>query len=261
MDKNLEEKETKTIKSVTRAFDLIEYMALSDKELGVTEIAEGMDQGVSGMYHLLNTLKESNIVEQNETTKKFKLSLKLWQIGMLAYGKNDISTIFKPYLRKVKELTGETANLTVLNHNQIIYIGQEQSDRLLKMFTKIGAAEPLYCTGAGKILLAFQPKVKQEQILNSIEFIKYTEKTITDRNKLVKEMENIKKRGYGLDEEEREIGVSCIGAPIFGINDEIIACISISGPISRFTEESKNEWIKIVLKASEEATEYIRTMK
>lgn len=260
MTNEVEEKQKKTIRSVIKAFDVIDYMALSEKELGVTEISEALNYGVSATYHLLNTLKECNIIEQNETTKKFKLGLKLWQIGMRAYEQNDISIILKPYLRKLKELTGETSNLTILDNNQIVYIAQEESNRLLKMFTKIGVSAPLHCTGAGKILLAYQPESKQDHILDSIELTKYTNKTITDKDKLMEEIDLIKKQGYGLDDEEREIGVSCIGAPIFGVNNEIISCISISGPKSRFTKENKDRWIKMILDVSKEATDYIRTI-
>lgn len=260
MNKEVEEKQKKIIKSVIKAFDVIDYMALSEKELGVTEISEALNYGVSATYHLLNTLKECNIIEQNETTKKFKLSLKLWQIGMRAYGQNDISVSLKPYLRKLKELTGETANLTILDNNQIVYIAQEESNRLLKMFTKIGVSAPLHCTGAGKILLAYQPKAKQAKIIDSIELKKYTDKTITDKDKLMEEIDGIKERGYGLDDEERELGVSCIGAPVFGVNDEIIACISISGPKSRFTKENKDKWINTILEVSKEASDYISTI-
>ncbi len=153
MNNEADEKQKKIIKSVIKTFDVIEHIALSDRELGVTEISEALNYGVSATYHLLNTLKECNIVEQNETTKKFKLSLKLWQIGMLAYGQNNISLLLKPYLRKLKELTGETSNLTILDNNQIVDIAHEESSRLLKMFTKIGASAPLHCTGSGKILL------------------------------------------------------------------------------------------------------------
>lgn len=260
MTNEVDEKQKKIIKSVVKAFDVIEHIALSHKELGVTEISEALNYGVSATYHLLNTLKECNIIEQNEVTKKFKLSLKLWQIGMLAYEQNDISLLLKPYLKKLKELTGETSNLTILDNNQIVYIAQEESNRLLKMFTKIGASAPLHCTGAGKVLLTYQSKAKQEHIINNMELIEYTSKTITDKAKLIEEMAQIKKQGYGLDDEERELGVSCIGAPIFGINDEIIACISISGPKSRFTKENKDKWIKIILEISKEATDYIRSI-
>lgn len=260
MEKNEKVKTRKTIGSVIKAIEVIEYIAYSEKELGVTEISNGLDYGVSATYHMLNTLKECNIIEQNERTKKFKLGLKLWQIGMLAYDQNHISVSLKPYLKKLKNLTGETANLTIMDNYQIIYIAQEESDRLVKMFTKTGAAAPLHCTAAGKILLAYKPKETQKLIIDKIKLTKYTDNTIVTKEELIKEMVEIRENGYGFDREERELGVSCIGAPVFDLNNEAIACITISGPTTRFTEENKKKWIDNILRVSNEATNYLRVI-
>lgn len=251
-------KQKKTIASVIKAIDVINHIAYTGIELGVTEISADLGMGVSATYHLLNTLRECGIIEQNEKTKKFKLGLKLWQLGMMAYGQNDISITLKPFLKKLKESTGETTNLTVLNHDHIVYIAQEESDKAIKMFTQVGASAPLHCTGAGKILLAFQTEEKRNSIIDKIELNKYTENTITDKKTLVKILNVIRDRGYGFDEEERNLDVFCIGAPIFGINNEVIACISISGPKSRFTEELTNEWLAVVLKTAKEASEFLK---
>ena len=261
MSNEPEEKQRKTIKSVIKAFDVIDHLTLSNVELGVTEISQALNYGVSATYHLLNTLRECNIIEQNTITKKFKLSIKLWKIGMIAYEQNDISLILRPYLRNLKELTGETSNLTILDNNEIVYIAQEESNNLLKMFTQIGATAPLHCTGSGKILLAHQSEAKRKHILDRIELTKFTNKTITTRENLEIELKRIRDQGYGLDDEERELGVSCIGAPIFGPNDDIIACISISGPQSRFLEENIDKWIKIILEISKDATNDIKKLK
>ena len=256
-----ETKTGKTIASVRKAVEVIEYIAHSKTELGVTEISKGLGYGVSATYHLLNTLKQSNIIEQDKISKKFKLGLKLWQIGMLAYDQNHISISLKPYLKELKNLTGETANLTIMDNHQIVYIAQEESDNLVRMFTKTGAAAPLHCTAAGKVLLAFKPKKVQESIMDKIELTKYTDNTITTRDELIEEMKIIKERGYGFDREERETGVSCIGAPVFNLRGEAIACITISGPTTRFTEINKEKWIKDVLQVSGEATNYLKVIK
>ena len=260
MKVNKKVKEKKTIASVIKAVEVIEFIAYSEREVGVTEISNGLHYGVSATYHMLNTLKECNIIVQNERTKKFKLGLKLWQIGMLAYGQNHISVTLKPYLKKLKDLTGETANLTIMDNYRIVYIAQEESDRLVKMFTTTGATAPLHCTAAGKILLAYKPEEIQEEILNEIELTKYTDNTIVKKEDLNKESAEIRKNGYGFDNEERELGVSCIGAPIFDLNNEAIACITISGPTARFNEENKKKWIDIVLQVSNEATNHLRTI-
>lgn len=260
MGNNRKTKGKKTIASVKKAIEVIEYIAYSDAEVGVTEISRGLNYGVSATYHMLNTLRECNIIEQDEKTKKFKLGLKLWQIGLLAYEQNHISIILRPYLKKLRDLTGETANLTIMDSDKIVYIAQEESNRLVRMFTETGATEPLHCTAAGKVLLAHKPKELRELILNRIKLDKYTDKTIVDREEFVSELDRIKEKGYGFDDEERELGVSCIGAPIFDLSDKAIACITISGPTARFTKENREKWLNMVLQVAKEATDYLRTI-
>lgn len=260
MSKDSTKKEKKIIGSIVKAVEVIEFIANSDTGAGVTEISRGLNYGVSSTYHILNTLKECNIIEQDNKTKKFKLGLKLWQIGMIAYEHNPISITMRPYLRKLKELTGETANLTILDNYQIVYIAQVESDKLVRMFTKTGATAPLHCTAAGKIFLAYKDENIRNFILDKIDLTKYTENTIVSKEELIKELDLIRERGYGFDNEEREIGVSCIGAPVFDLNNEVIACITISGPTSRFTEEKKEKWIKDVLMVSKEATNSLKTI-
>lgn len=251
-------KERKTIASVTKAIDVINHLAYAEKELGVTEISEDLGTGVSATYHLLNTLRECKIIEQNEKTKKFKLSLRLWQLGMRAFGQNDLSICLKPYIKELKELTGETANLTVLDDKRIVYIAQEESDKPIKMFTQVGASASLHATGSGKIFLAYQSDEKRNSLIDKLELTRYTEHTLTEKDALLEKLDEIRENGYGFDEEERNIDVFCIGAPIFGIDDEIIACISISGPKSRFTEENTKIWIKNVVDTAKDATKFIK---
>lgn len=260
LEKKSNEKQTKTIASVEKAIEVIEYIAYSKKELGVTEISNGLNYGASGTYHLLNTLKQCNILVQDEATKKYSLGLKLWKIGMLSYGKNHISSILRPYLRKLKDLTGETTNLTILDNDHIVYIAQEASDKLVKMFTTTGAMAPIHCTAAGKVLLAYKDEEEREDILDSIKFDRFTESTLVSKEEILEEIEEIKILGYGFDNEEREIGVSCIAAPIFDLHGEALACITISGPTARFNEENKSIWGKIILEVAEEANEYLKTV-
>lgn len=253
-----EKTQRKTIASVTKAINVINHLAYADNGLGVTEISDDLGMGVSATYHLLNTLRECNIIEQNEKTKKFKLSLKLWQLGMRAFGQNDLSICLEPFIKELSELTGETANLTVLDDDHIVYIAQKESDKAIKMFTKVGASAPLHATGAGKIFLAYQSDEKRDSILDRLELIRYTEHTLVDKDSLLKKLDEIRENGYGFDEEERNIDVFCIAAPVFGIDDEIIACISISGPKSRFTEENIETWLKNVLDVAHDATRFIQ---
>ena len=253
----METKQRKTIGSVIKAVEIINYIAESDQEMGATEISEGLGYGVSATYHLLNTLKESNFITQNERSKKYQLSLKLWQLGMKAFSQNNLGTALRQFLTKLKKETGETSNLTVLDRKSIVYIAQEESDKLIKMFTKTGATAPLHCTASGKIFLAYMDDVKREEILKDYIMTRFTKNTITTKKQLLLELREIKNKGYGFDIEERDEDVSCIAAPIFGTNGEVLACISISGPHTRFTKENKDRWIEIILQVSKDASGFL----
>lgn len=238
----------KTIGSVIKAIEIMDLLASSREEIGATEISGYLNLNVSGAYHILNTLKLCKVIEQNPKTKKYRLGMKLWKMGKMAREQNHLTLFLQPYLKQLRDITDETANLTILDNDEIIYIAQEESTRLVRMFTKIGAKAPLYCSAAGKILLAFQLPERRKKILNNINFHPFTEKTITSSQTLEKQLEVIRNREFAYDDEERELGVSCIAAPIFDYDREVIAAFSISGPTARFTEKNKSLWIQEILK-------------
>ena len=245
-------KDTKTIGSVIKAVEVMEELARSEEGLGLTEISSRLNYGVSATYHLLNTLKLCNIIEQDKKTKKYRIGLGLFRISGMAKRQNVLANLAQPYLDKLRSLVDETSNLLVLDGNEVIYIAQSESTQLLKMFTQLGAKVPLYCTGGGKLLLAYKPPKYQEQILNKITFQKYTKNTLCTIEDLLKEFEIIKNQGYAIDKEEREEGITCVAAPVFDCYGEVIASISISGPSYRLKEKGLDGIISnVVLKATE----------
>lgn len=257
MENHKDQKKQKTIGSVIKAVEIIELLSAAEDEMGVTEISQKLNYGVSASYHLLATLKMCRMIEQNNKTKKYRLGLKLWKIGRMAMKQNHLTSFIQPYLVKLRELTEETANLTIMENGDIVYIAQEESLKLIRMFTKIGARVPLHCCAAGKAILAYQPEEKQNSIISTLNFRKYTDKTVVDSNRLKEELEKIRHHGYAFDDEEREVGVSCIAAPIFDFDHEAIAAVSISGPTSRFDNETKKKFIKNIIAVTKEISEHL----
>ncbi|MDD2481564.1 MAG: IclR family transcriptional regulator, partial [Lutispora sp.] len=199
---NIVKKDTKTIGSVIKAVEVMEEIAKSDDGLGVTEISNILNYGVSATYHLLNTLKQCNIIEQDRKTKKYRIGFALFRISGMAKRQNVLANLAQPYLDKLRELVGETSNLVILDGSDIVYIAQSESTKLLKMFTQLGAKVPFYCTGGGKILLSYQPKKMQDLILSKTNFEKYTKNTLSSAKDIIKELESIKEQGYAIDNEE-----------------------------------------------------------
>ncbi|MGI5998306.1 MAG: IclR family transcriptional regulator [Lutispora sp.] len=248
-------KDTKTIGSVIKAVEVLEELAKSEDGLGVTEISNRLNYGVSATYHLLNTLKQCNIIEQDKKTKKYRIGFELFRICGMAKRQNALASLAQPYLDKLREMVGETSNLVVLDGNEVIYIAQSESTKLLKLFTQLGAKVPFYCTGGGKAILSYQPKKVQDLVLNNTNFIKFTGNTLSDINELVRELDIIRQQGYAMDNEEREEGVTCIAAPVFDCYGEAIASISISGPTYRLKEKDLSTIINNVIDVAKELSE------
>lgn len=245
-------KDTKTIGSVIKAVEVMEELAGSEDGLGLTEISSRLNYGVSATYHLLNTLRLCNIIEQDKKTKKYRIGIGLFRISGMAKRQNVLVNLAQPYLDKLRVIVNETSNLLVLDGNEVVYIAQSESSQLLKMFTQLGAKVPLYCTGGGKLLLAYKSSQFQELILNKTKLQKYTRNTLSTIEDLLEEFKNIKKQGYALDNEEREEGITCVAAPVFDCYGEVIASISISGPSYRLKEKGLNSIISnVVLTAKE----------
>ena len=251
MDNNAT-KDTKTIASVIKAVEVMEELAGSEEGLGLTEISSRLNYGVSAAYHLLNTLRLCNIIEQDKKTKKYRIGIGLFRISSMSKRQNVLVNLAQPYLDKLRVEVDETSNLLVSDRTEVVYIAQSESTQLLKMFTQLGAKAPLYCTGGGKVLLAYKSPKLQELVLNKTSLKKFTKNTLFTIDDLLKEFETIKKQGYAVDNEEREEGVTCVAAPVFDCYSEVIASISISGPSYRLKEKGLDSIIPNVVLAAKE---------
>lgn len=149
--------------------------------------------------------------------------------------------VFIPYFRRLAVQVGETVHLSVLQKTSIVYLDKVEPNRRVCISSKTGTSNPVYCTSMGKAMLAFQPPEVINQIVSKIRFVRYTPKTLTSSDALLKALERVRRRGYAIDDQEIEVGVRCIGAPIFDEKRNAIAAVSVSGPASRITAPTMPE--------------------
>lgn len=243
-------KESKMIGSVLKAIDVLVLLPKSEEGYTVTEISTLLNQGISATYHILNTLRSRDFVEQDKRTKRYKLGPGLLTLCSTNSRQDMIRDLAYEYLNCLTDEFDETSNLMMLVGHDVEYIAQVESKQLLKMFTKRGARVPFYCTGGGKAIFAFKSPQAQASMLNGLTFKPYTKKTITSAEQLYKEAALIRKQGYAMDMEEREVGVSCIAAPIFDNKSSPVAAISISCPIYRLNTDKQERMISSIILAS-----------
>lgn len=230
-------KPEKTIQSVARAIEILKYIADNGNSVGLTAIAEGVDLNFSTAHGLLSTLKQYGLVYQNESAGKYSLGMSLFELGQVVHRSMDVRVISLPYIRMFSGKYGETVHLGVLSEYEVFYIEKVDSFRSIRMISQVGLRNPAYCTGLGKVLLAGLSESEIANYIKTKELKRFTSNTITNGEDLKRQLEIIRKQGYGLDNEEIEAGLRCIAAPVRNHQGRVVAAISISIPANRLQEE------------------------
>lgn len=236
------------VQSVDRALSILEVLSDYNEGLGVTEISDKIGLHKSTVYRLLSTLIYKGYVVQDSKSNKYRISLKLFELGNKRVENMDILSVSKTYTEELMKSVNEVVHLVIREGNEIVYIDKVEADNIIQMVSTIGDRSPLYCTSVGKAILAQLPDEEVEKVWKDSNIKKLTENTITDLDDMKKELEMIREKGYAVDNEENEIGVRCIGAPVFNRFGKVEGAISISGPTFRITMDKIEDLSKEVIK-------------
>jgi DNA-binding IclR family transcriptional regulator len=225
------------LQSIDRVVALLDMLSESDVPLSLAEICTRMGLHKSTAHRSLIVLERTSMIERTPEGR-FRLGLKLYELGNRAVEQIDLRERVQPFFRRLAMEVGETVHLSVLQKTKVVYLDKVEPNRRVCMTSKSGTSNPVYCTSMGKAMLAFLPADMREEILSKIKYTRFTTKTLCSREALLKSLERVKKRGFAIDDEEIEVGVRCVGAPIFDENRHPIAAVSVSGPASRITVQS-----------------------
>ncbi|MBD3107985.1 IclR family transcriptional regulator [Bacillus sp. AGMB 02131] len=243
------------VKSVSRALDIITMLSLKKGGLGVTEIANNIDINKSSVYRILSTLVQYGYVEQDEETGRYKLGYKFLEISSKLLESIDLRGEARPFLQELESETNEVIHLVVYDQGEVVYIEKLEGNETLRMHSKVGKRAPMHCTSVGKAILAQLPDNVIEGIIERKGMPVHTVHTITDKEVLMKEIEQVRERGYALDLEENELGITCIAVPIFDHTGNVVSAVSISGPTIRMTEERLEQLHKRMITIGKQISE------
>jgi DNA-binding IclR family transcriptional regulator len=222
--------------------------------LGITELSNRMLEGKSIIFKKIKILEDLEYIEQDPHSKKYCLTTKLLElVNESLRGYYERTNIHK-YLKMMAEQTGECTYFGLRNkRNRVVYVDRYASENAMTVYTNIGDSPLPHCTAHGKALLAFLTLEEIEEVIkDGLE--KFTENTITDREKLFEELRNIREKGYAVDNEERMVGVRCIAAPVFNSRKEVIGVIGISGMAQNLTFEKIESHAIIIKKIAEKVS-------
>jgi DNA-binding IclR family transcriptional regulator len=225
-----------TVDAAAKALELLSVFSFREPRLSLADLAARTGIPRATAFRLLSTLEQSGFLDKIHGA--YQLGIKCFVLGNIVAGGLDLRETARPHLVALREATRETTQIAILDHWQVVYLERMLSPLSVGyMRSRAGAILPAYCTGLGKTLLAFRPEAEVAAWAAKQKFTALTPRTITTAKKLLKELAVIRERGYGLDEEEREKGVSCIAAPICNHTGDVVAAISVAGPSQRMPRE------------------------
>jgi IclR family transcriptional regulator, KDG regulon repressor len=238
------------LSSVANAMRLTKAFSEAEYEMGISALAARLGLAKSTVHRLATTLVEYDMLEQNRETGKYRLGLALFELGTLVRRKMDAASASHTEITALAESTGETVQLALLDHLSVLYIRIRESKQAVRMSSSLGSRAPAHCTSVGKALLAHQPAELVAQVVeNGLK--RYTMNTITDPAVLKEELASVRARGYAVDDEEIEVGLRCVAAPIRDHSGHVVAAISVAAPVQRMTKKNIQSTIPGVVAAAE----------
>lgn len=218
--------------------------------MGITEISETVGIGRSKVHRLLDTLRFLGFVEQDQTSKKYRLGLRTFELAAAAASRFDLGPGARQALQELVRITGETVNVGVLQGSEVLYVDNVRGFGPLRLEVEVGTRAPANCVAIGKAILAFESTEKVGQILAG-PLSALTRNSITDAERLREELIRVKELGYAIDDEESFPGIRCISVPVFHYSGSPIAGIAVSGPAARLPVSSLLHFVQPLKEASE----------
>ena len=231
------EKSEYIIQAVSHALDLLEQFHDDVDELGVTELSKRLKLHKNNVFRLLATLESRGYIEQNKATENYRLGLKALELGQTFIKQMGLLRQAKPILEKIVGSCNETSYVAIFKEGSVVYLDVVETDMTVRVVSRVGSRLPAYCTASGKVHLAFMSDEEVNELYPTRQLKGYTSTTITDREQLKEVLKKVADQGYAIDDEEMDLGVRCVAAPIRDYTRRIVGALIISGPTMRLSDE------------------------
>jgi IclR family transcriptional regulator, KDG regulon repressor len=224
-----------TSKSLQKALRILLHVGDSGRELGVTQVAAALHMNKTTVHRLLNALAKFDLIEKNPVSERYRLGLRLHDLGTKAVESRTLRSEARPFLTEMSRRSKESVSLAVPGADGIVCLDRVDSlHTIITVRTTVGAKFPAHCTAIGKAALAYLPESDVDAILSSSELSRFTPSTLTRVSDLKKNLSQIRQRGYSLDNQELERGLSGVAAPVLTREGRFLAAVGIAGPTPRF---------------------------
>ena len=238
------------LSTVRNAARVLKAFLTREESLGVSELSRRLGLGKSAVHRLLSTLAAEGLVEQDPRTGGYRLGIVMFELGEAVKVHLDLHAAAAPVLAHLREQTGESAQVGVLDGDEVVYVDRLESAHSLRLFTETGRRVPAHCTSSGKILLAHLDGPARAEYLRR-PLARYTPHSVTDPDVLAAELARVRVEGWAEAFNEREIGVASVAAPVRDARGEVVAARSVGAPVARFGAPQRRRVSRAVVEAGE----------
>lgn len=231
--------------ALARGLALLEMLAVAPEPLTLNEFNDATALPKSTLVRLLSVLAEMEYIVRVDDRPAYRLGHKVQGLAAGYVSNLDLTVVAEAHLRPVALATGQTANLGVLDGDQVLHICVTEPDRPLRFTTMLGARDHTHCTGLGKVLLSELPPERLARVLPAEPFPALTEHTLTTHADLRRDLDRIGRRGYALDDNERSTGLRCVAVGV-RVDGKCLAAVSVSGPAGEFTVARQHEYVAVL---------------
>lgn len=214
--------------SLVRGLAILSSFSEDEPLLGITDLAGKLELNKSTVHRYVHTLKTLGYLEQDEDTRKYRLGVRVMDLGVTVLGGMELRQVALPYLENLATTFGHTVNMSVLDQNEIIYVERVRTGKIGNFELHVGTRLPAYCTAMGKVLLAYLPAVELDRVLSTIVLEPRGPNTITAEADLRAELQQVVAQGYAINDEELAHGLRSVAAPVRSRRGEVVAAINMA---------------------------------
>jgi IclR family transcriptional regulator, acetate operon repressor len=231
-------KRSDNVQALSRALGILKYLAETEDGAKLTEIARAVQLAPSTTHRLLTTLQRDRFVMFDVENAHWYVGVQSFVVGnAFRHGREDLVRLARPFLRRLVEQTGETANLAIEDDGMVVYLAQMESRQTVRAIAKTGGRAYMHSSALGKVLLAGRDSTDIERVFEARGLPQFTDYSIHSLQSLLPALSLVRRQGFGVDDQEYALGLRCVGAAIYNHEGQAVAAVSISGPTVRVTQE------------------------
>lgn len=243
------------MQTVDRITKLLEFLSEHKDGAGINQISSSIDLPLSTSHRLLNALKKDGYISQDNLTKRYKMGIKILSLAVNLINDMDIIKISKPIIEELSTKYGQLVYLAVLEHDKVVCVDMVNNAKRTKFYVQMGSSMPIYCAASGKIVGSYLEESKVDNILKNTNKIALTQYTMIEDDMIKADLSKSKLQGYAICDEEMELGVKAVAAPIFGRDDKV--CASVTIMIIKQLEHNEDKIVDDVKESANKISEFL----